>query len=334
MDEATGKALNSEVNSEQLAAINFEWDTTADVPEWVMLLPPGPEIKGRDGRTWLLPDPQEAVNAFHAGNIDLPFDIEHSTELKGRNGEPAPAVGWIKGMEVRDAAVWGRVEWTDDGRTQIGKKAYRYVSPVFLFEKQSNRITRLLSAGLTNQPNLGLPALNRQQKPQEEQTMWKKMCAKLGLAETATEDEAINAVVKLQSDLAVAVNRAEVPSLDKFVPRSDYDQAVARATNAEQQIADHLTLQREAAINSEIDAAMKEGKIAPASKDFYLASCRHEGGLEQFKKFIATAPVIGDRSGLDDRERGQEVAALNAEQKKIADMFGNSAEEIKKYGMA
>jgi hypothetical protein len=55
--------------------------------------------------------------------------------------------------------------------------------------------------------------------------------------------------------------------------------------------------------------------------------------LQRFADFCAAAPVIGDPSGLDKKTPdGDQQTALNAEQTKIAGMFGNTAEDIAKYG--
>ena len=117
-------------------ALNAE----AGVPEWVELLPAGLTVRGRDGRAWSNPNPAAIVEAFQNNGADLPVDIEHSTEHKGSHGEPAPAVGWIKAMEVRDGAVWGRVEWTERGSSLLQNKEYRYLSPVFLHTKDESRL--------------------------------------------------------------------------------------------------------------------------------------------------------------------------------------------------
>ncbi len=335
MIEKYAVAINSTGMPEGCAevAVNFEFSPPAHVPDWIMLLPVGPEITGRDGRTWRLDDPQALVEAFHQGGVDLPIDLEHSTELKGPEGDPAPAVGWIKAVEVRDGAVWGRVDWTNEGKIRVAEREYRYTSPVFVYDKKSKQIVKLTSVGLTNQPNLHLQALNRHQ-PTEEDIMLKKLLAKLGLAENATEDQALNAIATLQNDLEAARNRAETPSLDKFVPRADYDQALNRASTAEQKLAEVEAEKLETAINSEVDAALKAGKITPATRGFYVAMCRQDGGLEQFRKFVEAAPTVADPSGLDNKDIDEGGKALNAEQQRIADLFGNSAEDLKKYGLA
>lgn len=84
-----------------------------------------------------------------------------ATERRHPNGLDAPAAGWVDRLEVRAGAIWGHVkEWTARARQQLAEKAYRFISPVFQFEKTSGRIVALTSAALTNAPNLALTALN------------------------------------------------------------------------------------------------------------------------------------------------------------------------------
>lgn len=314
-----------------LAALNFEIPD-GNVPEWIELVPDAARVVGRDGRAWMNDRPDDVVAAFAADGRDLPFDLEHATELKAPAGEPAPAVAWITELERRGLGVWGRVSWNAEGRGAVESRAYRYYSPVFIFEKATGRIVRLSSVGLTNRPNLRVAALNHESS-EEETPMLKKILKALGLAEDATEDAAMNAITDMQGRLATALNRAETPSLAKFVPREDYDAAVARATNAETGLADRQKVERDAEITREVDAAQAAGKIVPATREYYMAMCSQENGLSEFKKFVAAAPVIGDPSRMDGkRPEDRAGQAMNAEEKKIADMFGNSAEDLAAYG--
>ena len=326
-------------------AINFI-DMGDSLPERVQLIPAGAVI-GRDGRSWLLDDPQAVVNRFVEQGTELPVDIEHSTELRAPRGEPAPAAGWVHRLEVIDGAIWGAVNWNETGRDLVGGKQYRYLSPVILYNPGDGSIKGLTSVALTNRPNLHLPALNFENMgsvPEkgsgpannqgdttpEEQPMLKAVLAALGLPEDATEATAVNAVKELNTKLATAMNAQ--PSLEKFVPRADYDQALTRATNAEQQL---TTIQKEkldSEIETAINAALAAGKITPGTVDYHRAQCRQEGGLERFAAFVAAAPAIGDPSGLDGKELpGAGAKALNAEQARIAAMFGNTAEDLAKY---
>lgn len=312
-----------------LTALNFEIPD-GSVPEWIELVPQGPSITGRDGRAWVNDRPDDILAAFIHDGKDMPIDFEHATEIKAPKGEPAPAAAWVKELESRGGAIWGQIEWNQAGREALTKREYRYYSPVWLFEKESGRIVRLLSVGLTNRPNLRVTALNHEPS-QEEKPMLKKLLKALGLSEEANEEAALNAISTLRSDLQTAMNRAETPSLDKFVPREDYNQAITRATNAETAMAELKKEDLEKEITTEIDSALKAGKITPATKDYHTARCRENGGLDEFKKFVAVAPVIGDPSGLDGKKPEQNTGtALNAEEMKILENMGVSVEDYQK----
>lgn len=313
-------------------ALNVELDVSNGAPEWVELIPAGPSVVGRDGRSWLFDRPQDVVANSMRG-MDLPIDWEHSTEKKAPHGDEAPAAAWIKQLEIRNGALWGRLDWTARGRASVTNREYRYLSPVFNFDRATQRIVRFTSAGLTNAPNLQLPALNREEDIPVKFSA--AIIAALGLAAEATEDHVLTAINSLKSERDTAMNRAQnTPTLDKFVPRADHDAVTLRATNAEAKLA---TVQREridADIEGVVADALKAGKITPATVDYHKASCRQEGGLDRFREYLKAAPVVGDPTALEGQQPGGAISALNAEQKKVADMFGNSAEDLKKYASA
>jgi phage I-like protein len=313
--------------------------TPGAAPEWVKLLPAGPVI-GRDGRSWNNSLPLDVLGSFADLARDLPIDIEHSTELKAPKGEPAPAVGWIRELDIRDGEIWGRAAWNSAGKQLVEEKSYRYLSPVIVYEPASGNIAGVISVGLTNQPNLKLPALNSEQgamksnqPTNKEEGMLKAILAALALGENATQEEALAKIKELQGEVATAANRAASPSLEKFVPRADYDTALARATNAEQAIGTIKKEQSETAINTAIEQALKDGKITPATVDYHKAQCRNENGLAMFTEFCRAAPAIGGASGLDGKNPKDgnqavkdpvEIALLAAEYKELRARAGTT----------
>jgi phage I-like protein len=156
-----------------------------------------------------------------------------------------------------------------------------------------------------------------------------KLLAELGLPATATFLDALNRIAQMKADHATALNQAQNPPLDKFVPRGDYDTALNRASTAETELKQMKDTQLETAINSEIDAALKAGKITPATKEYHVAQCRMDGGLERFKAFVQAAPVIGGDSGLDGKKPEGDTA-LNTEELKVIELTGVSIEDYKK----
>lgn len=152
----------------------------------------------------------------------------------------------------------------------------------------------------------------------------KDMAKLLGLPEDASSDAVLAATQK-------AVNAANTPSLDKFVPRTDYAGMEQRALNAEQKLNQHLQAQTEAMITTAVDDAIVAGKIAPASKDYHLAACRSEGGLERFTAFIASAPVLTQtaiNSQVPPAQGNQ--STLTPEEKAICSQMGLSEDAFLK----
>ena len=291
-------------------------------PDWVQLTPPGPRILGRDGRWWNLSNP-EAVAARFDPAKEPQIDIEHSSQLQAPQGLPAPAVGWIKALAVRDGALWGRVEWTSVGSTLVSERAYRYLSPAFHFDPVTGEILEIVCAGLTNTPNLELAALNAAQP--EICEMDKAVLEALGLAATATAAEVLLAINALKSEKAVALNAASHPDPQLFVPRADHQLALNRIASFEAE----AKARAEAEAVALVEAAVAAGKIAPASRDYHLATCRAEGGMQRFRDFVSTQPVIAPPSGLDGKAPPQPgLKALSADELAVCHQLGMSPEDF------
>lgn len=315
-----------------VTALCFELPADGSVPDWLELIPAG-RFQGRDGRAWNNAEPQAVVDAFNQDARPLPVDWEHATETASA-GAPVPKAAWIEQVEVRDGAVWGRFAWTERGRNSIAARDYRFLSPVFIYTKNDLQVVKLVSVGLTDNPNLRLKAINSHSPDKEAQSMSlsAQIRQALGLAENATEDQAVTAINALKGDLQTAQNTAQQPSLDKYVPRADFDAAVTRAANAEQKLQVAQSAQRDQEIETEIQSALKAGKITPATVEYHKAQCRQDGGLERFREFVKAAPEVGGDTELGKKKADEEGRALNAEESRVAAMFGNSAEDLAKYG--
>jgi len=306
-------------------------------PEWVELLPLG-EVTGRDGRTWKNDQPGAVIAAFAEGAAELPVDVEHATEIKAPKGEPAPAAGWIKEMKAGDGALMGRVAWNSTGAALVAGRQYRYLSPVIVYDPATRRVVRLSSVALTNKPNLRLKALNRE----EMQEMDQKLLEALGLKTGAGVDEAVAAVAALKTALnqaqaetkaasretasREAANRETPPNLEKYVPRADFDAMAAKAAAAETALNTAKEEKLTAAIDAAIGEALKAGKITPATVDYHKAQCRQAGGLERFAAYVAAAPEVGGKSGIEDKTPPGAAAkkALNAEENAVAEAIAKA----------
>lgn len=124
---------------------------------------PAGRFNAQDGRpkdapAWIMTGTIAArlIAAFNARKNPMVVDYEHQTVLTKDNGKPAPAAGWVHGLEWREGkglfAVG--VKWTDAARASIQSDEYRYISPVFHYNRQTGEVIGLLNAALTNNPAL------------------------------------------------------------------------------------------------------------------------------------------------------------------------------------
>ncbi|MDR1252385.1 MAG: phage protease [Treponema sp.] len=331
-------------------SLNFE---NGALPSSIELIPAGGVIQGRDGRTWKNSNPQKVALNSTARLPRLVIDENHATDLSAPRGGASPAMGWMTKLRTGEGgSIRADVEWTKRGTEAVLNREYSFISPVFLHDEQGE-ITVVLRAALTNSPNLQLPALNSElcsaERPElinQEESMNKELCAALGLSETATETEAIAAVQALQGKAALqsttALNAAKPGTTDTvsavdlaaYAPRADLNAMEARAAAAEKQLADLNAAGLKHEAETAVDEAIKNRKIAPASRAEYLALCSSKEGLETFRKIAAAAPaIIGTETQAPEGAPpagGGGGLALNAEETATYKAMGYTEEEIKK----
>lgn len=146
-----------------------------------------------------------------------------------------------------------------------------------------------------------------------------ELCTLLGLNQITAAGSVV-AKVEEQINLAKAANSAALPAgttLLDVAPKADLDLALNRAKVAETKVAEIETKQLEADIETAVNQAIMDGKIAPGSKDYHLSTCKQEGGLEAFQEYAKNAAQIikdpklpvdptkpSGKSGLSDEELG------------------------------
>jgi phage I-like protein len=306
-----------------------------EVPTRVQLLPPGPAIEGRDGRTWALPDAMAVAAASNAFLPNHSIDENHAVDLKAPYGDPSPALGWFSNVAVEaNGSLWADVLWTKRGKDAVSNLEYRYLSPVLAHGKDGC-ITAVLRASLTNNPNLDIRSLNSQTpgEPAKESHTMKTVLAALGLAETATEAEAAAAVAALK----ISVHNAQPAAVDlaAYAPRADLAAMEARAVEAEGRLAALNAAQLLAEGEAVIDQAVQGRKIPPASKAEYLSLCATREGLEKIKTILAVSPaIIGDTPQAPGGAPAGGQVSLNAAETAAARAAGYTEEEWRKIKAA
>jgi len=277
-------------------------------PDWIELMAAG-RVAPTDGREpWLNDRPDDVIAATRGLTIEPVVDFDHQTDYAAKTGQAAPAAGWIKELQVRAGAIWGRVEWTERGRAALAGKEYRYLSPVFEHAREGRRVLRILRAALTNNPALTLTALARKDSEMDE---LKRLAGLLGLDETADETAIAAAIAALktagaslkaiakaaglepdadrkaiETAVASAVAKAKggaAPDPAAYVPRSEFDQVATSLAALQKDSADGRAAKA-------ADEAIAEGKITPAQRGWAVAYAAKDP--DGFHDFVEKGPVI------------------------------------------
>ena len=238
----------------------------------------------------------------------LVVDYEHQTLYSEKNGQPAPAAGWFAGsaLEWRDGeGLFASVDWTPAAAGHIADGEYKFISPVFEYDRSSGEVLDLRMAALTNNPGLhgmaavALTALNdfsTEEDPPVNETL-KKLLAALGLAENIGEAEAVSAAaaLKAKADSAdglntqVAALKAQAPDPAKFVP-------VETMQSLQTQVASLTARLNEGEVADVVEAALAAGKLLPAQKEW--ANELGKTNLAALKSYVEKTPAIAALGGM------------------------------------
>lgn len=292
--------------------LNSVYDLPSNVPDRLVIVPASGSFSGIDGRIFINSNPQRIIERWRKSGRDIPVDIEHSTELRGPQGLPAPAVGWVSDLAVADnGGIVGVVNWTEEGKELIGSKKYRYISPTYLVSNTTKEIAGIKSIGLTNVPNLGVPALNSEGDGGEYMDKdLKVICNSLGIPEGATEIEVVTEINSLRTRLAAAEEKA---------------------AEAEKKIQEQEAAAFKAELNSVVERGIEDGKIVPAQKDFFLASINSQAQLDDFKAMLGKSPrLIEGTEIVTGKPEEEGKIELNAEERAFCAALGVSEEEYNK----
>lgn len=254
--------------------------------------------------------PERAVNFFHRGSSD---------------GDATPiadkvAAGWISDLELDEVGAGGRdgpglyalIAWTERARAFILADELRYLSPEFAPNAASKATGKpqgptLLGAALLNDPYLTeLPRVAASEHPKEKHGMNRKLiCAALGLAEDAT-DEQINEACENAATApppSPDAGKAERLALAERVKASDA--AVMKLT---EQLAEMRSAQKARDVKAFFDRLVTEGRVTPGMREG-LEKIAMAAGLEAVA-FLEKNPVI-----VASGEAGVTGGAVSADQK-------------------
>lgn len=313
-----------------IAACTFEIQAQGAA---IQLFPAG-AFKARDGRPkevqaghWYIDEQVAArlIAKVSTRGTDLVIDYEHQTLNSETNGQPAPAAGWFPGAVLEWREGLGlfatQVDWTEKAAGYIAAKEYRYLSPVFSYDKQTGEVLDLIHVALTNYPALdgmaSLPALAAARfeladpaapSAEENQRVNKEqLIALLGLSSDASDEDIQTALTalkadagktqELQTELAAAKTQG-TPDPAKYVP-------VGVVEDLKKDIAALKTTQVDGEVDVLVKAGLSDGRLLPAQEKW--ARDLGKSNVAALKTYLEQTPAIAALKGQQTQGRTAEI---------------------------
>lgn len=346
-----------------IGALSVELVSSGAAPDEFRLFPAG-EFRSHDGRptecaAWLMTDEDglRLVAEATARQSDYVIDYEHQTLRAEKNGQPAPASAWFKNLEWRtgDGLYVIDPSWTALAAQRVIDKEYRYVSPVFSYDKTTGRVGKLLHAALTNNPGLdgltdlaALAALVSIPQPQEsamdellDQLRWllnlpvgataddtiaqlQKLIDQLkaGPAQAATSFDLIAHLAKVEGSVA-ALTGATAPDPAQFVAVATLTAVQTELATSQTELAALKAEKLDVEVNRVVTEALSAGKLTPATEPW--ARELGKTNLAALTSYVAAAQAVvtpGVTQTGGAAPAGTETAALSAEVQAVCAQLG------------
>ena len=298
---------------------------------------------------WHLSDEQAQaiIRLAAARSTDIAIDYEHQTLYAEKNGQPAPAAGWVdpRSLEWRDDGLYGAVAWTAAARAQITEgpngepPAYRYLSPVFPYDANGVPLD-LLHLALTNTPAIDEGAAQLaaarmaithdvNTDDQEIDTVKREQLIKtLGLAAEATDEQIDTAIAALKAAKADAdAFRTELGAKADAKPAEAVAALKASSTPAAPDMSQYVpkavfeeTTQQLAALkansqNAELDALISEGLDDGRIAGEATADWLRTQGLAACKAHLEGAPSIAALKATQTQGKPPEGSQMKGDDK-------------------
>lgn len=316
---------------------------------------------GRDGRgPWHLRDKAHAEQVIAAtkaflNGVDMVVNYDHQSEYAAVPGVGgvAKAAGWINPdtLEVGADGIYASAEWTPAAEAALQAREYRYYSPHFRARPGTGELTKLVNVGLTNSPNIEVSALASQEAGAfNEGSPMKKIAmllsastlTALGLKADSEDEAAINAIDTLIADRGKdAAILASVRTKFKLADDAGEEAVLAAiataATPGEPDPAKFVPIDalkdvqaklgelQEDKVLAAVDAAIEQGKLTPAQKDWAVKLGKQD--MSELNSFLATAPVFKGGKVIEGAP-GTETSKLTEEERVVCSVMGWSEEEF------
>ena len=291
----------------------------------VHLVPSG-TFTGRDGRgPYVLANAQAVLQESqrYMGKHKMPIDYDHQIDNAEKNGQLAPAAGWITSLEARKDGIWGEVEWTAKAEALIAGGEYRYLSPVFTHAKDGT-IYRVLRAALTNNPNLSeLKALF---SANTDSTNMEQFLAALRQLLNLPGDADNAAILEALGNVSTGNKSPGNPDPAKFVPIADFEKVVSELNSLKQGVSKQ-------AAQEHVETQVRSANMPPYLRDWGVALCSvnkpaFDAFIHRTKGMFNQLAAHSSASALPPGHR--QANTLSDQERDVCRRMGITAEEFSK----
>jgi len=210
---------------------------------------------------------------FGAAPIDLHINLDHQWRYDGSTA----AVGWITGVYANETDGLGvEVEWTDEGRSLIESKAYRYASGEFSADRLTGRVVAVAGGALTNSPAaesgmrpVTLSLITADDEPLQPAHIGQKEVPNMELLAFLARkigrniDDDSDGVVAV-SELSDQARLSETLTTELATSRAEVETLTAKLSKLE----GIAKVAEDAATKTRVDAALLSGQISPAQVEW------------------------------------------------------------------
>jgi hypothetical protein len=285
-------------------------------------------------------------------------------DLPGSKDADKRAYGWIENMAVRPEGLHLAVKWSDAGRELVENAHFKFYSPLWWTKKVKGGIRpiALKSMGLTNDPNIPVPALANESESQKseslkveeeeeeeenltknEEPMKPEILAALGLEDGATPEDVLAKITEIQTAANEAAGRVteadekaerlaeEVKGLKVECLKVEEAESALTAANER---ATELTTSLKIAANAAVQAAVNAGRLTPAEADaktdeILAANDLEEAlaGLGKLEPKFKTVSTTGDLGSAKSRLVIAANDASKADREERARLVANEYEK-------
>lgn len=259
---------------------------------------------------------QQLIATVAARQNDILIDYEHQSLSANQSGNPAPAAGWIKPTSLfwdDDGLYAQNPDWKAKAVAMIDADEYRYLSPVFTYDKKTGAPLNLISIALTNTPAIdGMSEVNlaaamsgyltQPESCMELSELMERLCYLLNLPITTTPAEMSAELDKLKGMIGAGDAATAAASLPDLLASKDVE--IAALKSAAPDPAKYVPMDAFLAIQQQRSSEAEDSKeqqvaaliaanptiIVPALKTWAAELGKQD--LDKLQEFIRTSKPI------------------------------------------